>query len=736
MFDGLPLPSFVQVVFGSVLKKNYSIDPVVLSRTDLVTIRTGPQTAAQTLDTTRMLLKTYGLAVTELGGFYRIAPDNNLNAYSPEIRRGRAQPEVPLPLRPVFQLVEMTSVKAVEVSGWLKTMFGQKITIQEDPSRNALLLNGQPADMVAALEALQVLDQPLMRGRRSKLLTPSALSSEDLARKLAEILSTEGYAVSVGSGTQSAISLITIPASNSVLVFTVDESVLQHVISWSQKLEALDNDSRRVGSYFSYTVKYADAQSLAKTLQELLSTPAQTAAPGAIGVTPKAPGRIVVNGATNTLIFTSTQSEYQQLLSILRELDQPSKSALIEVTVAEVRVSDTSQLGIEWALPSGNRVVGGTKGGLGIGTGGLTLNYLSNAGVVKAQLNALAAASKANILSTPRIMARNGETAMIQVGQEVPIVTSQQSNANSGVVGGSNGTVATGILQTIQYKNTGVILKVKPVIFSGDRIELDVSQEVSSAAATSTGVTTSPTISTRKVETKLSIKDGATWLLGGLMSSSDTKTDSGIPLLKDIPIAGQLFRTNTGSVDKTELIVLITPYIINDDNVAEQLTQSFRSQLGGWAQAQPATAQKQSDGRAAATSSPDVGAPNAASPPASQPQAPAVEAPVSAVVAPGTGKGGSSPNEPEAPSKAPEASSVPAASADLGAILSGSNSTPVTDPKLLDEFKRAQSGPAMTEHVVPAGVATVPSNKGAAKPVAKKAKQPVKPGAAASSASR
>ena len=592
MFDQLPLPNFIQVVFGSILKKNFSVDPAVGTRADLVTLRTGaPQTMDEVLNTATMLLKSYGVSVTEMGGFYRIAPDNNASAYSPELRRGRAQPEVPLPLRPVFNLVEMGAVRAADVSVWLKAMFGARLNIQDDSNRNALLISGQAVDITAALEAIQVLDQPLMRGRSSRLLTPNSMGAEELSRRLTELLAAEGYFA--GNATANLpVSFVPIPASNSLVVFAVDPAVLDHVIAWAKKLDALGNDTRKSGRFFSYAVKYADAQSLAKTMQDLMSNSGTTTqsstvlAPGmrVIGDAPvvRPPGRIVVNAATNTLIFTSTAEEYTELLAILKEIDQPAKSALIEVTVAEVRVTDKNQLGVEWGLPAstidGRVVTGGTLGGLGQGTGGFTLNFLNNAGVVRANLNALASTNRANILSTPRVMARNGETATIQVGQEVPIITSQQSAATIAVG------AATGILQTIQYRNTGVILKVKPVIFAGNRIELDVSQEVSSAAETKTGVTSSPTISSRKLDTKLSIRDGATVLLGGLMSRTEGKGDTGIPFLKDIPLAGQLFRTNTASNDKTELIVLITPYVIDDDLVAEQVTQAFRNQLGGWAQ--------------------------------------------------------------------------------------------------------------------------------------------------------
>jgi len=161
----------------------------------------------------------------------------------------------------------------------------------------------------------------------------------------------------------------------------------------------------------------------------------------------------------------------------------------------------------------------------------------------------------------------------------VPIITSQQTSPTTGATGS--------VLQTVQYRTTGVILNVKPVIHSGDQVDLDVTQEVSSAGATSTGVNTSPTFSTRKLQTKLSLKNGATVLLGGLISNNKSQGNAGIPLLKDIPLLGHVFRTDTEKNDRTELIILITPYIIADDNDAAAVTDAFRKQLGGWAKAQP-----------------------------------------------------------------------------------------------------------------------------------------------------
>jgi len=598
-FDQIPLPSFIQVTFGSILKKNYNVDAQVATRTDLITLRTSaPQTPTQVLATATTLLKTYGIAVTELGGFYRIVPDKDQSAYSPEIRRGRAQPDVPLPLRPVYNLVELTAVRTPDIVALLKTLFGTKLNVQDVSATNSILISGQSSDVIAALEAIQVLDQPMMRGRSSRRIVPNSLSVDELSKKLTDILGAEGYAVATNLlSSSSPIVLIPAPTSNSLLAFAADQAILNHIVDWSRQLDAAGNNGRHSGNFFTYPVKYGDAQNLAKTMQDILSSSTSSAVPTAAGAAPvHGPSKIVVDPTSNTLIFISSQEEYLQLLDILKELDQPSKSALIEVTVAEITINDQNSLGVQWALNGGSSssstgttttgvTSAGTSANFGSTTGGLLVNYLSGRGKVSATLSALSSITKTKVLSTPRVMARNGETATIEVGSQVPILTSQISNANTQTAGTTGANA--GILQTVQYLPTGVILKVRPIIHSGNRVELDVSQEVSEAALTTSGVNTSPTITTRKVDTKLSIRDGTTVLLGGMMRTSDTKSNTGIPLLKDIPGIGPLFGSTGDTVDKTELIVLITPYIIDDDRVAEQVTEAFRDQLGPWAQTAP-----------------------------------------------------------------------------------------------------------------------------------------------------
>jgi general secretion pathway protein D len=595
-FDQLPLPNFIQAVYALILKKTYSLDPKVASRTDLVTLRAAqPQTPAQLENAARLLLKTYGIAVTDLGaGNYRMTPDNAQTGYTPEIWRGRALPDVPLRLRPIYQLVDLRAVRSTDLAGWLSKIFGPKVNIVDDSPRNTLILSGQTDDVKAVLAAIELLDQPLMKGRQSLRINPVFWSADELSKKLTELLSAEGYAVAVGAGGTTPVNLVPIQGINAIIVFAADQAVLDHIVKWVQEVDRPSTASTTGGGgYFTYQARYTNAQNLATTMQAVLGD-AQAAAPApnypagavVVGTAPKpaVPSKVIVDVGTNTLIFQGGSDSYAKLLNLLQEIDKPARSALIEVTVAEVTLDDTTQLGVEWALAnsgaSGNDLstTGGTLGGLSIGKGGLTIKRINSLGDVRLIINMLATSSKANVLSTPRIMTRNGESSTIQVGSEIPTITSVQTTPTTGT---------NGVLQSVQYRKTGIILTVKPTIYAGDRIDLDISQEVSDSSKV--GVAGSPIIDTRKVDTRLSLKDGSPVLLGGLIQQHNSRGESGIPLLKDIPGVGQLFRTNTDNASKTELLVLITPYIIADDHDAQEITQAFRSRLGPWALA-PAAA--------------------------------------------------------------------------------------------------------------------------------------------------
>ena len=581
------LPTFVQILYAEVLKKTVNVHPDVSSRQDLVTFRTpGGQTAAQLEQAVRLLLKSYGVSAIDLGGLVRVLPDNASLGDLPSIRYGAAMPDTPLPLRPVFQVVQVQAVRQPDITVWLRMMFGERVRVQEDGGRNSLIISGNPDNVKAALEAIAVLDQPIMQGRASIALTPAFWSADELARRLAEVLGAEGYAVHpvgsiVGGAARYPVILLPVPTTNSIYVFTSNDKLLNHVTDWAKRLD-LPAQRSSGKNFSSYVVKHKDAGLLALTLDRVLTgqQPAATAAPapGAAAPTGTSLKSVVVDKSTNTLIFQMPPDDQGQVLSLLQALDRPAKAVLIEVTVAELVLDAATQFGVEWLAGQvdvlGRGTSAGTLGGLAVGTAGFNYRIFNGAGQLRAALNALASNNRATILSSPRLMARNGEGATIQVGQEVPVITSQQ---NTGVAG------AVGLLQTVQYRSTGVILKVTPVIHSGDQLDLDVTQEVSEAVSTLTGVSSSPTFTTRKLDTKLTLRNGATVLLGGLISENGSSGMVGIPFLKDLPVLGGLFSNRTGSGNRRELIVLITPYVANDSHDAEAITDAFRKSLGAWA---------------------------------------------------------------------------------------------------------------------------------------------------------
>lgn len=587
--DQMSIKTFTQFVFGNLLKKTVALDAKLAQRTDLISLRTdNPQTARQVAETAKLLLQAYGVSVTEFDSLVRVSPADSKGSDLPLLRRGRASAETPMALRPVFHLVELEATRSSEVMGWIKTMFGSKLELQDASNQNSILMSGAPENVSAALEMVRALDAPRMRGRIAKRLAPAFLSATELVTRLTDILSAQGYAVSGQNNPQSAASailMVPVVSLNIVYVFTASQAVAEHVVKWAEEVDQVPVKSGSAG-FLSYPVRYSDAQSLAKTMSDLIAAgtmaqPVAVASPGAVGTAPRAPGRVVVNSATNSLIIQGgTPDEHRQWRALLQELDRPVKSALIDVVVAELTLGTKEQLGVEWNMKdqmvSGGSISGGTLGGLGLGTGGLGLSFLNGVGQVRGMLNFLGSSSKARILSSPKLLARNAETATIQVGQEVPIITSQQSATVA------TGVTTTGVLQTIQYRSTGVILRVKPIILAGGRLDLEVAQEVSSAAQTTTGVSTSPTFSSRKVDTKLSLRDGGTVMLAGLISRDLNDGNSGIPGLKDIPGLGNLFKNQNESSTRTELIIMITAHILNDDFESEAITDSFRKSLEQW----------------------------------------------------------------------------------------------------------------------------------------------------------
>lgn len=324
------------------------------------------------------------------------------------------------------------------------------------------------------------------------------------------------------------------------------------------------------------------------------------------GTTGTAPGlggsvQVIADTETNTLIVRASPQDYQQVRKVLERLDASPRQVMVQVMVAEVALTDGLKYGVEWwiksALSTGGKSWPGFIGldstvapSAAIRTAAATaitpavtgtnsgLNYavFGSAGQVIGLLNLLGQDTTVNVLSTPHVLASDGKVAKIEVGDEIPVVTQTVSTPSSTLLNSSQFSTS----NSVQYRPTGILLEVKPSITSTGRISLSISQEVSSIGGNiSAGGADYPSFQKRKVTTDATIEDGKTIMIAGLIEQKNTGDVYGVPVLKDIPILGGLFGSTSTTKKKTELLITITPYIINNREEADRLAGSFQESL-------------------------------------------------------------------------------------------------------------------------------------------------------------
>ncbi len=584
-FEGIKLPAFINTVFGELLKVNFEIDSAVTKRDQLVTARTAePISPNELFLYVSEVMANYGLQVVYQSSTnsYRVIEATTARQDVPRIIRSRALSSVPADQRPIFFFTPVHNVQSAFMQGWLELALKDRVRFTGVGNSNGLLLMGKREDINAALETLEILDQPTMAGSHSLKISPAYWSAGRLADQMVTVLVAEGYSASVGSGNAAAIRLIPIEALNEIIVFSTNETTMQHVLRWATDLDQPSQTINTQGMYY-YQVQNASAMKVADLVGRILgqqSVANVNTAPQAAGAPaqpiPAGKQKIMVDETRNAIIFQGTAEEYAQFRSLLEQMDRAPLEVLIEATIAEVTLDDNESLGV--VLGFDNGVVAGPNRSTIRSDTGLFATLLRSQGQITADINALASSSRITVLSTPRLVTTSGTAASIQVGSQVPIITTQQT-APTGSVGGTSN-----ILQDVQYRNTGVLLNIKPTINSSRRVELMVSQEVSSAAINDVSKVDSPIIQQRSIQTTLSLNDGETALLGGLITESFNTGDSGVPFLKDIPILGNFFKNGANHASRTELIILLTPYIVDGPETARAVRDAFKARLGEWAQ--------------------------------------------------------------------------------------------------------------------------------------------------------
>ncbi|WP_150047694.1 type II secretion system secretin GspD [Methylomonas rhizoryzae] len=300
--------------------------------------------------------------------------------------------------------------------------------------------------------------------------------------------------------------------------------------------------------------------------------------------------RIIPDETNNALIIVAGSQEYAKIEKVIKQLDVLPLQVLIDATIVEVTLNNDLQYGIEWFFSHQNgginEVSGGSPGkdsggislsdiGTAAATSGFSYAFASNTGDIKAVLNAAASKNNVNVISSPSLMVLNNQEASIRVGDSVPIRSSVTSNTSST-------TTTNGIVQTssIQMIDTGVNLQVRPRVNAGGLVLMDVLQSVDQAVKTDTSESIdSPTIQKREIQTQVAVQSGETLVLGGLIKEDNTYNKSGVPLLHEIPLLGPLFGATTRNKDKKELVVMITPRVVNSRVDAQLITDEFRRKL-------------------------------------------------------------------------------------------------------------------------------------------------------------
>jgi general secretion pathway protein D len=290
--------------------------------------------------------------------------------------------------------------------------------------------------------------------------------------------------------------------------------------------------------------------------------------------------RIIPNPVNNALIIYATPAEYSVIEGMLHKIDIIPLQVLIEATIAEVDLNDSLQYGTQFFFTTDHfaETLGTPAANATTGFPSLTaLTYPGNTPFFVLSkgpnfaLAALAAVTKVKVLSAPQVMVLDNQPASVQVGQQVPVLTGQATS-----------TLAPGAptVNSVNYQNTGVIMQVTPRVNSGGLVTLNIAQEVSNvAAAAANTVMGSPTFNDQVFRTQVAVQDGQTIGMAGLITDNASVGNAGIPLLKDIPLLGTLFSTQSNARMRTELLVLITPHVIHDQRDARALTEDLRGQL-------------------------------------------------------------------------------------------------------------------------------------------------------------
>lgn len=608
-FEGADLREVVRTILGDILGENYIVDPKVGGSITLRTARPIPKAAA--MHTLEEVLRMNGaVMVREADGVFRIVP-------AAAAGKGNATPQIvdikkPLPNGYSIQVVPLQYIGVADMAKILEPLSGETSAVRVDPMRNLLILSGTQLQLKHMIETVDMFDVDWISGMSVGLFTLQSADVKTVHGDLEKLFGDKTLGPLAG-----AVRVIPIERLNAMLVVTPQAKYLEQARTWVERFDRPGSGGGGQRLYV-YQVQNGKAENLAVLLNDALSkkgaqpktAPAPNLVPGAApaevksaeparvsakdaqpaasapvsaeGVGLPQDVRVIADKDNNALLVLANPADYESIESAIRKLDVALRQVLVEVTIAEITLTDELQYGLEWYFSKGTRIKGKLDDGGGIATGladiasqftGFAYTWVSKAGDIGAVFHALASDSKLKIVSSPHVTVADNQTAKIQVGDRVPTLSQTQTVSST--------TNATGVISSVQYIETGVLLSVTPRVNAGGQVTMDINQEVSNATKNEISGIDSPIISKRTAQSTVTVKSGETIILAGLIRDNKTSNSSGLPLLHKIPLLGGLFGAQEWNDDRTELIILITPRVITDTPEAAAITAEYRKRMTG-----------------------------------------------------------------------------------------------------------------------------------------------------------
>ncbi|KVX03513.1 secretin N-terminal domain-containing protein [Shewanella frigidimarina] len=582
--NDMNMKSFLNYVFGELLAIDYVISKDVPN--DKMTLNVSNKVSPRKLfEMTQQVLMRQGIGIRFADGIYYIYDVPKGQKTSVVMGFGRQIDSVPQSAGNILQVVPLKYGVRGNVQSTVGSLIEAQISV--DFEQGVLFIQGEREQIVRGLELINLLDVPSNSGKYISLISPTFLSVDELIASVTQLLQTEGINVADKGRNNGSVLFVPLPQLGAVTVFSAEKDLLARVEYWVRQIDKPSMGTER--QYHIYTPRFARASDLGESIAPLISGSSSTGKSNkasdssskdskdssVVANNPTTPTSsvssnenmtMVVDDRSNSLIFHSSGREYQSILPLVRRMDILPKQVLLNVTIAEVKLSGEFKRGFEFAIKSGN-VGASTKGALDLSkVGGIGLSWANAGSEVLA--NFIDGNSQVNILSKPSLLVRDGTEASINVGDKIP-VSSGTSTSGSGEV----------VTENISYRETGIKLTVTPTVNAQGVVIMLINQDISNQLADQAGKGDNPIFFERSIQTEVVADSGQTILLGGLISEDSSNSSTGVPWLKAIPLIGGLFESESKTNAKTELVIMVTPKIVERSSQWNSILGEFQKAL-------------------------------------------------------------------------------------------------------------------------------------------------------------